>query len=75
MPRLSTPKVHPSRFYLARESAGLTQEALARRMNCSLPTIQKYEGGQRNPSREMLNRFAEATGKPLSFFVEESAPA
>jgi transcriptional regulator with XRE-family HTH domain len=75
MPRLSTLQVPRERIFEAREAAGLTQEALARRMNCSLPTIQKYEGGQRNPSRQMLTRLAEATGQPLSFFLDNDKAA
>jgi len=49
----------------ARAQAGLSQEAVARRMRTSQQTISRLEGGKANPSLDTLRRFAKATGTQL----------
>ena len=49
----------------ARKEAGLTQEAVARRMNTTQTAIARLESGEKMPSTRTLERFAEATGHAL----------
>ncbi len=44
----------------ARKSAGLTQEALAKKLNINRATISKYETGEISPTFEQLQSIAEA---------------
>ncbi len=48
----------------ARKRAGLTQEALAKRMGVSQPAVAKIESGK-PPSLRTLRRYAAATGSKL----------
>ena len=41
-----------------------TQEVLAEKVNCAVPTIRSFEIGARRPSREMAARIAEVLGVP-----------
>jgi transcriptional regulator with XRE-family HTH domain len=47
-----------------RRALDLTQEALAGCVGCSLPTIEKIEGGTRRPSRQIAERLAECLAIP-----------
>lgn len=49
----------------ARINKGLTQEALARKINTKQSAIARIESGNANPSVEFLQRMAEALGKKL----------
>jgi len=49
----------------ARTQAGLSQEAVAKRMRTSQQAISRLEGGNANPSLDTLRRFAKATGTHL----------
>lgn len=71
MPRLASPRIDPARVYEARAAAGLSQEALARRMGCSTGAVASYERGKRNPGDAMLARLAVATGKPAEWFLSD----
>ena len=55
---------------LARKSAGLTQEQLAKRMNTTQSAIARLEGGSTRPSTTTLIRFAKATGTRLKISFE-----
>ena len=48
-----------------RQSAGLSQRALAERAATSQPAVARYEQGQATPSWETLERLAEACGRRL----------
>src|SRR6185369_7043208 len=52
----------------ARMAMGLTQDQLADLVGVGMRQIQYYESGESNPYRT-LRRIAEATGRPLSFFL------
>lgn len=49
----------------ARNRAGLTQEALARKMGTTQPVVARLESGQVHPSMRTLERLAKATGSRL----------
>lgn len=67
------PDVQPSMIVLARESRGLTQSDLARRLSVSSALLSRVEGGVRTPSPDLLDRLAAALDYPLEFF-EQSDP-
>jgi transcriptional regulator with XRE-family HTH domain len=48
-----------------RSRAGLTQEALARKMGTTQPVVARLEGGRARPSMRTLDRLAKATGSRL----------
>ena len=61
-----------------RRRAGLSQEALARRMDVSRQAVTKWESGQSAPSTENLFRLAELFGTPVDLLLpseEADAPA
>jgi transcriptional regulator with XRE-family HTH domain len=49
----------------ARNRAGLSQRALARKMGTTQPVVARLESGRTRPSLRTLERFAEATGSRL----------
>jgi len=48
-----------------RNRAGLTQEALARKMGTTQPVVARLESGRGHPSMRTLDRLAKATGSRL----------
>jgi len=58
----------------ARMAMGLTQDQLADLVGVGMRQIQYYESGESNPYRT-LRRIAEATGRPLSFFLAGESEA
>jgi transcriptional regulator with XRE-family HTH domain len=48
-----------------RHRAGLTQQALARKMGTTQPAVARLESGRTRPSMRTLERLAEATGSRL----------
>lgn len=65
-------EILPSRIKQAREEAGLTMDELASKIGVSHNvTIARYESGTRAASVAVLEQIAGATGKPLTWFVEE----
>ncbi|SPF37083.1 Helix-turn-helix domain protein (modular protein) [Candidatus Sulfopaludibacter sp. SbA4] len=48
-----------------RSRAGLTQEALARKMGTTQPVVARLESGRGHPSMRTLDRLAKATGSRL----------
>jgi transcriptional regulator with XRE-family HTH domain len=61
----------------AREEAGLSQRELAEKIGVAdAQSVSRYERGITEVKTRRLERIAEATGKPLSFFVQvEEKPA
>jgi len=55
----------------ARGHQGYTQQELATLLKVTPVTLSRWETGVRNPSFELLERFAQIVGKPLSYFFEE----
>jgi DNA-binding XRE family transcriptional regulator len=51
----------------AREAAGLTQQQLARRLDCTQQAVAQAERSQANPTVNLVRRWAEATGTRLCF--------
>lgn len=66
-------KEHYSRHLIrmARRSAGLTQDALARKAATSQAAISSYESGHRSPSVETLSRILAAAGFELRMRLAE----
>lgn len=59
------------RIAQARDAADLTQQELAERIGIeTAQTISRYERGETEVKIKRLRRIAEATGKPLSFFIQ-----
>jgi DNA-binding XRE family transcriptional regulator len=58
-----------------RNRAGLTQEALARKMGTTQPVVARLEGGQGRPSMRTLDRLAKATGSRLIVTFTPITPA
>ncbi len=54
----------------ARNTAGLTQEQLAQRMETTQSVIARLEGGRARPSTQTLERLATATGTRLRITFE-----
>jgi transcriptional regulator with XRE-family HTH domain len=57
-----------ARIREARQAAGLTQEAFADSISTSRRHVMRLERGDHRPSRSMVDRIAEVTGRPVSFF-------
>lgn len=55
--------------YAARESAGLTQTELARRMGTTQSAIAAIESGARTPTLGLLERLARACGQRLTINI------
>ena len=56
----------------ARASKGWKQRELAAEVEVDPITVSRWERGATTPDLDMLSIVAEATGKPLSYFVEEA---
>ncbi len=60
-----------ARIRRARKAAGLSHDALGERMGgVYRQTLIKLEKGRHRPRLETLERIAEATGRPLDFFLD-----
>jgi transcriptional regulator with XRE-family HTH domain len=53
----------------ARAGKGWKQKHLAAQVDVEPITVSRWERGATTPDLEVLNRVAEATGKPVSYFV------
>jgi transcriptional regulator with XRE-family HTH domain len=62
------------RIKTARAGKGWKQKHLAAEVDVEPITVSRWERGATTPDLDVLRLVAEATGRPLSFFVEE-APA
>jgi len=65
----------PKRIRRAREEAGLSQTALAKQIGKSADTVRGYEKGRIQPPGDVVDRVAQATGKPKTWFIDEGARA
>ncbi len=65
-----TRAVNPEMIILARESRGLTQTELARRLVVTQSNISKVEAGLIGTSEPMLGRLSEVLGYPSNFFYQ-----
>ena len=62
----------------ARAAKGWKQKHLAAQVDVEPITVSRWERGATTPDLDVINLVAEATGKPVSYFVgggEEAAPA
>lgn len=65
-------EVEPSILIWARESIGMTKEKVARSLNLSENTVNKWESGQKNPTMIQINKLAKIYKRPLAaFFLPE----
>ena len=51
----------------------LTQEAFGKKIGVIKEQVKNWVNGYSNPSLKSLKKIAETTGKPLSYFTEDSA--
>lgn len=58
----------------ARREAGLTQSELAARIRTTQSAVSRVEAGRTLPSLRFLERFARATGRPLTITFGEVGP-
>lgn len=74
--RLPTWEESPPGYLLraARETAGLTQKALARRLDCTQQAIAQAERADANPTVGFVRRWASATGARLGLTLDPSPP-
>jgi len=63
------------RIRTARAEKGWKQKHLAASVSVEPITVSRWERGATRPDLDALGLVAEATGKPLSYFVEDGAPA
>jgi Zn-dependent peptidase ImmA (M78 family)/transcriptional regulator with XRE-family HTH domain len=60
------------RLKRARESLGLTQEAVAAKLEIGRPRYSDIENGKRDVPLKDLYRFAEFYGRPIDYFIKET---
>ena len=63
----------PAKLRLRRIEAGLQQQDLARRANCSKGHMSEIEKGNRSASPELLGRFAEVLNCPIADLINTEA--
>jgi transcriptional regulator with XRE-family HTH domain len=64
-----------ARIRAARVQKGWKQKHLAAEVRVEPITVSRWERGATTPDFDALGLIAEATGKPLSYFLEEQQPA
>ena len=64
-----------ARIKTARAAMGWKQKHLAAEVRVEPITVSRWERGATTPDFDALALIAEATGKPLSYFVGEEEPA
>src|SRR5947199_8226924 len=62
------------RIRAARAAKGWKQKHLAAEVRVEPITVSRWERGATTPDLDVLRLVAEATDKPVSYFVEETAP-
>ena len=65
---------NPKLLVWARESASLTEEAVAKKIGVKAERIRAWESGQERPSVAQLRNFAAATKRPLAVFYLAEPP-
>ncbi|HWQ01345.1 MAG TPA: helix-turn-helix transcriptional regulator [Gaiellaceae bacterium] len=66
-------KLIAARIARARKHTGLSLDRLADAADTSRQHLINLEKGRHRPRLEMLSRIAEATGKPVEYFLVEEA--
>lgn len=56
---------------LLRKDKKISQDELARMLNCTKQTVSNYERGIRRPDFEMLEAIADSLNVPMAFFLSE----
>jgi transcriptional regulator with XRE-family HTH domain len=64
----------PGRIKSARTARGWKQKHLAAEVRVEPITVSRWERGATTPDFDALALIAEATGRPLSYFVDEEEP-
>ena len=59
------------KLYNLRRNKGLSQEALAEKLNCSRQVISKWENGTSTPDAEMLKKYSELFCVSIDYLVKE----
>ena len=59
------------KLYSLRRKQGLSQEALAEKLDCSRQVISKWENGTTTPDAEMLKKYSELFGVSIDYLVKE----
>lgn len=65
---------NPKLLIWARESASLSQEAVAKKLGVKVERVRAWEAGEQNPSLAQLRNFAAATKRPLAVFYLAEPP-
>ena len=60
------------KLYNLRRKQGLSQEALAEKLDCSRQVISKWENGTTTPDAEMLKKYSELFGVSIDYLVKEN---
>ncbi len=68
--RTETKEEIAGRLKLARETAGLSQGQVAKRLEMHRPTISEIEAGRRNVSAEEITKFGELYGVDANWITE-----
>lgn len=61
----------PEKLYNLRRKQGLSQEALAEKLNCSRQVISKWENGTTTPDAEMLQKYSVRFGVSIDYLLKE----
>jgi len=72
---MTTRTVVGERIRQARADRGWKQKNLAAEVSVEPITVSRWERGATTPDLQVLGRVAEATGKPLSYFVGDDGEA
>lgn len=67
-----TEKEFVKKLKVALAEAGLNQTELAEKMGIKKQSVSNWFAGYRNPKLQTLKKIAKATGKPLSYFFDNS---
>ena len=59
-----------ARIQKYRKLQNMTQDELSKRSGIYLSTIKKYEGGERNPKPDQLQKISEALGVSITVFLD-----
>ena len=59
------------KLYSLRRKQGLSQEALAEKLDCSRQVISKWENETTTPDAEMLQKYSELFGVSIDYLVKE----
>ena len=59
------------KLYNLRRKQGLSQEALAEKLDCSRQVISKWENGTTTPDAKMLKKYSELFGVSIDYLIKE----